>query len=60
MNMLNNDLPALFDFIKFSAQLREIVRNNNATAERKESVAEHSWHLALMAWVLHSAFEQEF
>ncbi|MEP7294470.1 MAG: HD domain-containing protein [Chloroflexota bacterium] len=54
------DLPALFDFIKFSAQLREISRNNNATAARKESVAEHSWHLALMAWVLHSAFEQEF
>jgi putative hydrolases of HD superfamily len=57
---MNSEMTALFDFIKFAAQLREIYRNNNATAERKESVAEHSWHLALMAWVLHEAFEKEF
>jgi putative hydrolase of HD superfamily len=57
---MNIDLTPLFDFIKFAAQLRQVYRNNNATAERKESVAEHSWHLALIAWVLHEAFEKEF
>ena len=57
---MNSELTPLFDFIKFAAQLRQVYRNNNATAERKESVAEHSWHLALIAWVLHEAFEKEF
>jgi putative hydrolase of HD superfamily len=54
------DLLALFDFIKFSSQLRAVTRANNATPDRKESVAEHSWHLALTAWVLHEALQQEF
>jgi putative hydrolases of HD superfamily len=57
---MNSDLLPLFDFIKFSAQLRQVTRSNNATSDRKESVAEHSWHLALVAWLLHSAFENEF
>ena len=58
--MTNNTLTSLFDFIKFSAQLRSVIRNNNATPDRKESVAEHSWHLALISWVLHKSFEEEF
>ena len=60
MTPMSTDLPALFDFIRFSALLRQVLRTNNATPDRKESVAEHSWHLALMAWMLHSTFEQEF
>jgi len=60
MTTTDTNLDFLFDFIKFSAQLRFITRNNNATADRKESVAEHSWHLALVSWVLHKAFEEEF
>ncbi|WPB96405.1 HD domain-containing protein [Streptomyces malaysiensis] len=42
-----------------TAGLREIERANNATAERKESVAEHSWHLAMVSWILHAEFERE-
>ncbi|MGI8419376.1 MAG: HD domain-containing protein [Candidatus Levyibacteriota bacterium] len=57
---MDKDLYSLFEFIKVSSRLREIARHNNATASRKESVAEHSWHLALVAWVLHSTFEKEF
>ncbi len=56
----NNDLASLFDFIKFSSKLRSVIRNNNATSDRKESVAEHSWHLALISWILHQSFEDEF
>lgn len=55
-----DELNALFEFIRFSAALRNVVRGNNATVDRRESTAEHSWHLALMAWTLHSAFEREF
>ncbi|GDY53198.1 hypothetical protein SVIO_038210 [Streptomyces violaceusniger] len=49
----------LFDFIALTARLREIERANNATSERKESVAEHSWHLAMVSWILHAEFERE-
>lgn len=49
----------LFDFIAFTARLREVERPNNATPTRKESVAEHSWHLAMVSWILHAEFERE-
>ncbi|MER6306278.1 HD domain-containing protein [Streptomyces sp. NPDC001657] len=57
---MSDDLRQLFDFIGFSARLREVERHNHATPERKESVAEHSWHLALVCWVLHREFEREY
>ncbi|GLV78206.1 hypothetical protein Shyhy02_62060 [Streptomyces hygroscopicus subsp. hygroscopicus] len=53
------DRRRLFDFIAFTARLREVERANNATATRRESVAEHSWHLAMVSWILHAAFERE-
>lgn len=58
--MITNDRNKIFDFIFFSAGLRGVQRHNNGVAGRKESVAEHSWHLALMCWVLHAEFEAEF
>lgn len=56
---MSDELREVFDFIAFSARLREVERHNNATRVRKESVAEHSWHLALVCWVLHREFERE-
>ncbi|MFD7233745.1 HD family hydrolase [Streptomyces syringium] len=56
---MQDGLREAFDFIAFSARLREVERHNNATADRKESVAEHSWHLAMVTWVLHRDFERE-
>ncbi|KPC93754.1 HD domain-containing protein [Streptomyces albus] len=53
------DTRALFDFISWTARLREVERHNRATATRPESVAEHSWHLAMVCWVLHTEFERE-
>lgn len=50
---------ALIDFITHTARLREVTRHNNATPSRKESVAEHSWHLAMISWILHAEFERE-
>ncbi|MFG3252303.1 HD family hydrolase [Streptomyces sp. NPDC048172] len=54
-----HDLGGLFGFVAYSARLREVTRHNNATAGRKESVAEHSWHLAMVTWTLHAEFERE-
>ncbi|GDY31618.1 HD domain-containing protein [Gandjariella thermophila] len=51
---------ALFEFVRYSARLREVSRHNEAVPGRRESVAEHSWHLALVCWVLHGEFEREF
>ncbi|MFC5719995.1 HD family hydrolase [Streptomyces gamaensis] len=56
---MQTHLPQLLDFLSFSARLRDVTRHNNATPDRKESVAEHSWHLALTVWVLHREFERE-
>ncbi|MFH8337568.1 HD domain-containing protein [Streptomyces sp. AM6-12] len=49
----------LFEVIAHTARLREVERHNHATPERRESVAEHSWHLALVCWLLHAEFERE-
>ncbi|MCX4550283.1 HD family hydrolase [Streptomyces sp. NBC_01500] len=57
---MDDNLRELFDFIAFTARLREVERHNNATSTRKESVAEHSWHLALVSWILHREFEREY
>ncbi|WP_405561550.1 HD family hydrolase [Streptomyces sp. NBC_01180] len=56
---MDDHLREVFDFIAFTARLREVDRHNNATSARKESVAEHSWHLALVSWILHREFERE-
>lgn len=56
---MNDSLRGKLDFIFFTARLREVERHNNATPTRKESVAEHSWHLALVSWILHREFERE-
>lgn len=49
----------LFAFLAWTARLREVERHNNATPDRRESVAEHSWHLAMVCWALHKEFERE-
>ncbi|MDJ1133889.1 HD domain-containing protein [Streptomyces iconiensis] len=59
MTSTPHEARALFDFIAYTARLREVTRHNNATPSRKESVAEHSWHLAMISWVLHTEFERE-
>jgi putative hydrolases of HD superfamily len=56
----SSEIDSIFEFITFSSQLRNIQRHNHGSVGRPETVAEHSWHLALMCWVLHTHFEAEF
>nr|WP_145486409.1 MULTISPECIES: HD domain-containing protein [Streptomyces] len=49
----------LFDAIAHTARLREVERHDNATPDRRESAAEHSWHLALVCRLLHGESERE-
>ncbi len=58
--MINKEQQKIFDFIFFSARLRGIVRHNDGAPGRKETVAEHSWHIALICWLLQAEFEAEF
>ncbi|WHT22942.1 HD domain-containing protein [Crossiella sp. CA-258035] len=57
---MTSTLDRLYSFMQFSARLREVQRHNRATPDRAESVAEHSWHLALICWLLRGEFEREF
>jgi putative hydrolase of HD superfamily len=47
-------------FIDWFSQLHALERQTKATPARQESDAEHSWHLAMLAWSLHGELEAEF
>ncbi len=57
---LSQELQQQWDFIAWTARLRGVTRHNNATIDRKESVAEHSWHVALVCMVLGRQLQAEF
>lgn len=44
---------AIVDFLKFSSQLKFQERTIKSSEQRFESVADHSWHLSLMAMLVH-------
>jgi len=44
-----DDAKKILDFLKFSEKLKTQLRDNLLSDGRNESVADHSWHLALMA-----------
>jgi len=46
------DLEKIFSFFQTTEKLKSTLRYNTTTGGRKESVAEHSWRLALMVFVL--------
>jgi len=48
----------ILDFLKFSEKLKTQKRDNLLSDGKKESVADHSWHLALMALVVHPHLEE--
>lgn len=51
-----------WEYIKFSMRLKEIERSVFATPAktRKENVAEHSWSMAAIFWILKEDFKKEF
>src|ERR1041384_1033838 len=54
--MSANDLPRILDFLRAAESLKTAPRSGWTTAGQRESVAEHSWRLCLMAMVLHPEF----
>lgn len=51
-----SDLTGLLDFLRGAERLKNTVRSGHTSEGRRESVAEHTWRLCLMALV----FEEHF
>ena len=55
--MTNDDLGRYLEFLQRAEQLKSTVRTAYTASGRRESTAEHSWRLALMALVFENEFE---
>lgn len=53
--MKQSDMLGMLDFLRQAEQLKDTLRSAHTTQGRKESTAEHTWRLCLMAML----FEQE-
>lgn len=47
------DLTGVLAFLRAAERLKDTLRSGRTSSGRRESVAEHSWRLSLMACVLH-------
>lgn len=54
--MQTSDLAGILDFLRASEALKTTVRSGWTSAGERESVAEHTWRLCLMALVFHDSF----
>ncbi len=54
--MESKDLQGILTFLRESERLKNIFRSSHTSLSRRESVAEHSWRLCLMALVLEPYF----
>jgi putative hydrolases of HD superfamily len=54
--MNSSDLPGTLQFLRDAERLKNVTRTSWTSAGNRESVAEHTWRLALMAVVLEHAF----
>lgn len=50
------DIRSYLDFLKLAEQLKCNTRHSYTSSGRRESVAEHSWRLALMAYLVRDEF----
>ncbi|MBR5519967.1 MAG: HD domain-containing protein [Clostridia bacterium] len=50
------EISALFRFLAVAERLKCNTRHCDTTSGRRESVAEHCWRLALMAWLVRDEF----
>ena len=48
----------LLDTLHTAERLKDVTRHSYTSGGRRESVAEHSWRLALMAFFLRDAFPE--
>lgn len=59
MRVMNDaDLTGVLDFLRAAEQLKTVTRSAYTSTGKPESVAEHSWRLALMALVLAPQFPE--
>ncbi|MDD4901145.1 MAG: HD domain-containing protein [Patescibacteria group bacterium] len=49
---MENDLTKIFDFLKLAGNLKKTFRYKMADKKLKESVADHTWRLALMSFIV--------
>lgn len=56
--MTADDLPHILDFLRGAEALKTAARSGWTTAGERESVAEHTWRLTLMALVLAPGFPE--
>ena len=56
--MQPSELVSIIDFLRAAEALKTATRSGWTTAGDRESVAEHSWRLCLMALVLHAGFPE--
>ncbi|HEX6535820.1 MAG TPA: HD domain-containing protein [Gemmatimonadaceae bacterium] len=54
--MSPSDLAGVLDFLRAAERLKNVTRSAWTSEGRRESVAEHTWRLCLMAMVLRPAF----
>ncbi|MDE7114431.1 MAG: HD domain-containing protein, partial [Acetatifactor sp.] len=52
------DIRTYLDFLKLAERLKCNTRHSYTSSGRRESVAEHSWRLALMAYLVRDEFPQ--
>ena len=51
--IMDQRLAQQIDFVMELDRLKSVIRQNQTpSAQRRENTAEHSWHLAMMGWVL--------
>ena len=50
------DLEGVLEFLRHAEKLKDTLRSGHTSGGRRESVADHTWRLCLMATVLHDRF----
>ena len=53
---LPDGLEGIVDFLRDAERLKDTLRSGNTSGGRRESVADHTWRLCLMALTLHHRF----
>ncbi|AZZ93545.1 HD domain-containing protein [Hahella sp. KA22] len=56
--MLQSDIHGILEFLRGAEQLKNVIRSAWTSAGRKESTAEHTWRLCLMAMVFEKALPE--
>ena len=58
MTTLDRNLDGLLDFLRGAERLKDTLRSGFTAGGRRESVAEHTWRLCLMALVFENSFPE--